>query len=943
MKLDLTKFKDSVPYASEMFGVYQPLLGWKSQRIRRRFSFGIKGSRLAAVDAIAARLRPDAHLHVTDFTNDDVFFEIDKLNMAAQRSPNRATPPMTAGSTLAELIAKAIVDSGMSRDDKKGWKKLLNATTMAEMLADVIPLIAAKRVQIVTSALTPQEISQRFDFAQNAERVTAILNERLARESVAAGLFNALFEGKRFDLLEQLFFPDANAVDLAWLDEISEFIDPMENFNPSTDIGSVSLSPVGIVHLFRQYFFEFDTFLGAPAQHIWLSPGSTLELIEIHSRRHLIERTVESSIETIIKSEKSTTDQDELSRAVKDENQGNTKFGISVNAGGSVTGGVAGVYSATGHADTTTSYGLESNQKTAKEVTHKQMRQQSDKLSSEIKQNFKTTFKTVTEVQDTASKRYVLQNTTANLVNYELRRKMRQVGVQVQDVGTQLCWQTYVDLPGSDLGLGNLVHIGEPPEMAGLPHPEQPALPEPITKDYTRKIYFQGWTGDNDTNQTYIEHGPLSDDGWAVSDGSGNDRIHVNYLNNQVEEVPGYELKQVVFDSCIEGKLVEPEFFGLSVTQFGIHLKKVNFDGDAITLKLKLVYVPTAVSVANMKAKYDADLKNYDSAKAQLAKEAFVKSARERIKLASNIQPRKFEDLREEERTIVYRHLIGSLLNVGVPLTNATTRHVMAELINSMFDVDQMLYFVAPEWWMPREHHLSRQNVGGAPGEIFKSDDVVSWGGAGANYRPNYFITEDSTPARLGSSLGWLLQLDADNFRNAFLNAPWVKAVIPIRAGKELAALNWLMQAHVEGTDGIDARYQEGSEGELDDMVEFLEAYPWQEGDRKTRYTGFASKIAADPLNVFVSIRDALNYLALRIKLKDQASKNVKTETVDGKTISYLPTEKVYEHGFDPLTGGFKAATTEPFAIFDQWIEVLPTDQVAAVEVKYDPKTGLQV
>ena len=49
--------------------------------------------------------------------------------------------------------------------------------------------------------------------------------------------------------------------------------------------------------------------------------------------------------------------------------------------------------------------------------------------------------------------------------------------------------------------------------------------------------------------------------------------------------------------------------------------------------------------------------------------------------------------------------------------------------------------------------------------------------------RDSYFITEDSEPARLGSSLGWLLQLDGDNMRNAFLNAPWVKAVIPIRPG----------------------------------------------------------------------------------------------------------------------------------------------------------------
>ena len=33
---------------------------------------------------------------------------------------------------------------------------------------------------------------------------------------------------------------------------------------------------------------------------------------------------------------------------------------------------------------------------------------------------------------------YVIQNTTDKLVNYELRRKMRKVGVQVQDIGVSL-------------------------------------------------------------------------------------------------------------------------------------------------------------------------------------------------------------------------------------------------------------------------------------------------------------------------------------------------------------------------------------------------------------------------------------------------------------------------------------------------------------------------
>ena len=37
------------------------------------------------------------------------------------------------------------------------------------------------------------------------------------------------------------------------------------------------------------------------------------------------------------------------------------------------------------------------------------------------------------------------------------------------------------------------------------------------------------------------------------------------------------------------------------------------------------------------------------------------------------------------------------------------------------------------------------------------------WGGVDEANRDNYYITDESEPAKLGSSLGWLLQLDGDN------------------------------------------------------------------------------------------------------------------------------------------------------------------------------------
>ncbi|MET8136817.1 hypothetical protein ABZV24_33640 [Streptomyces sp. NPDC005251] len=47
-----------------------------------------------------------------------------------------------------------------------------------------------------------------------------------------------------------------------------------------------------------------------------------------------------------------------------------------------------------------------------------------------------------------------------------------------------------------------------------------------------------------------------------------------------------------------------------------------------------------------------------------------------------------------------------------------------------------------------------------------------------------------------------------------------------------------------------------------------------------------------------------------------------------------IAAEKVFETGFDPLAGGFQPG--KPYQIFDQWVEVLPTDQIVAVPVNYE-------
>ena len=118
------------------------------------------------------------------------------------------------------------------------------------------------------------------------------------------------------------------------------FLD-IDNMDPQEieHINSVALSPISVVHLFRQYFFELDTFLGTPVKHVWLSPGSTVELIEVHSRKAMTEKTLETTLDILTKSETTTTEQDEISTAVKEDNNKDVKFGASVTASyGSIRG-----------------------------------------------------------------------------------------------------------------------------------------------------------------------------------------------------------------------------------------------------------------------------------------------------------------------------------------------------------------------------------------------------------------------------------------------------------------------------------------------------------------------------------------------------------------------------------------------------------------------------
>ncbi len=692
----------------------------------------------------------------------------------------------------------------------------------------------------------------------------------------------------------------------------------------------VSLSPISVVHLFRQYFFELDTFLGTSERHVWLSPGSSVELVEVHTRRTTIERTVETTLDILTKSESATTSQEELSEAVKDENSQDIK------AGASVTASYATVQA-------TASFDYAGSQKQARETTHKRNREQTDKLSSEIRKNFKTTFKSTTEVTDTSSTRHLLANNTSELINYELRRKMRQVGVQLQDIGTYLCWQTYVDDPGAALGLAKLIHIAKPAELDAIPHPEElPAL-QPFQESKLVTIPFISIDGTDADNEGEIYVNGIESDNSEFL--GSEERIQHRFRQEFVCPRVDYELADVSFDA--QGKPVSVsradgiDNSALPRASFTLNLDSADFQGqNSLQVQLILHWSPLTSANQEIEAKNKALQAQFSAAEKQAFEKAAVETLKERVDVISKIKARNGEDLREEERIVIYRKLVQEMLQKNIEMPDDQTRHVVAELINSIFDVDKMLYFVSPEWWRPRLRRSAQQlkalPEGGAPPVItgtrtagmalhhglltaalsattnsaptLAHSSTVGWGGVDDASRDNYYITADSEPARMGSSLGWLLQLDGDSMRNAFLNAPWVKAVMPIRPGKEKAAINWLKG--VEGMNGItdDVIYHASGPHEVDINGDPLEGQP---------------------------LIDVLYDLAAKIRRKHEdgikmgqfpkASEVIDPVLADpGNTVTATPVDRVYEHGFFPLEGSFRANVGDNYEIFDQWTEVLP-------------------
>ena len=115
---ELTSYAGVLPYASELFGVYQPLLGWKSKRSQERFDTGFKNDRRYLMDKFARQF--SGLVDVTFNADNQVDIQI--------------APGVTQGGRLRaydSLVLQKIAEALPAYQDLKDadWRKAINPDT----------------------------------------------------------------------------------------------------------------------------------------------------------------------------------------------------------------------------------------------------------------------------------------------------------------------------------------------------------------------------------------------------------------------------------------------------------------------------------------------------------------------------------------------------------------------------------------------------------------------------------------------------------------------------------------------------------------------------------------------------------------------------------------------------------------------------------------------
>lgn len=528
-------------------------------------------------------------------------------------------------------------------------------------------------------------------------------------------------------------------------------INSMEIFNflPALNIEE-ALSPIGIAHYYRQLYFNLDEGFG-PIEHCFtVAPKETLEVIVTSTRKQIHEEIVEIGHEQVSEQAIEERNMEEVSDKVSSMMQRDMSASMSITGSYSTPVWQVGASAQASMAVST---------KRSRETATKRLKDVTKRASERITKSYSIKTRDYEELTDSTTSRRVISNENNAPVNYALRRIYRRVRVKVQDLGPRAVWQLYLHNPGSGLAMSRFVHFREaaPISIPEVP-PGVPARPE----------------GGIETGST--SSGVLvSEEGYY-------------FVTIKITTTADRRITAVSIDSLTDlesNSKDDPAPSALNSQQWG-----ANWDEDTNTFTVNVrIVIGDSLSVSvgytyswepSQKVLDEWETKR-EEAVAKLEEEHLIKQFERNKTLItekSKIRPRPSNELRREERYEVMNRMVGHLFGGGDDPSEPTPLEI--ESFHRYFDIESMFIYTHPSWWKPR----------------FQPVGVL-------NGRPAYEITAESEPAKLGSSLGWKIQLDGDNRRNEFINSPWLRVCLPIKPNREEEAVRWLAK-HVEGDIGFD-------------------------------------------------------------------------------------------------------------------------------------------
>ena len=528
-----------------------------------------------------------------------------------------------------------------------------------------------------------------------------------------------------------------------------------------------ALSPIGIAHYYRQLYFNKEEGVGPIEEAFTVAPLETLEVIYQTVKRQVHEEILEQGLEVVSESAVEEKNLDEVSDKVSSMVQQDVSASMSANASGSI-----GVWQA--GASATASYSTSSQR--SREYSTRRLKEVTKRASERITKSFSIKTRDVSELTETTSTRRVIRNESADPVSYGLRRVLRRVSVKVQDLGPRLVWQLYLRDPGTGLARSRFVHFREtgPISVPDIP-PGVPPRPSGGIESESSSTSIKWHAGKKIYYVTIV-----------VRPGADRDVSGVRIENITDMEGGGKDDKAPAPHNEFDlGSTWDP-----AARTFTANVGILPGDSPTVQITYSYTWQPSASVLAAWEAQRAA-------AVATLTEEALIKQFEQDKALIterSRIKSRPANDLRQEERYEVMNRMVSYLFGRGDDPSEPTPLEI--EYFHRYFDIDGIFTYTHPSWWKPR---FSSKNVGLG--------------------REAYEITAESDPAPLGSSLGWLIQLDGDRRRNEFLNSPWARVCLPMRPGREREAILWLAK-HMEGDVGFDIE-----DGTLASLLKDVEAY----------------------------------------------------------------------------------------------------------------------